>query len=182
MKNYSIIVIIILIVIVIVLGILIIQKRQNFSQKKSLQSIENTTDVLSKERVNFGDFMERKELVISIDENTKIFNIAQDNPYLGEKPAAALIAADGFFEPVQESNSFQAFGKVVSIDITKGIIYISSNYVRPIATVFTPRGPEISLEEIKDGDYIGLSNNYKANGELDFSNIDLIQVVPALNE
>jgi len=140
----------------------------------------NTSDVLFERRFSQDRSVvaekEGKEFTISVGENTKLFGIAADNPYYGEPPATKT------FGQVEITKSFEIWGDVISVYPDKKEVRISSDYPRSIVTAFTPRGPEISLEDIKEGDRIVASGEYDANGEPDYNNIQFIQITPSVEE
>ena len=168
MKHYYTIAIVALAVLALALGGLIIFQKNKASQKKEvLQSSSGET--------------EKKEFAISVDENTQIFGIAKENPYYGEPPASTTVGGDGL-QPTSVSNLFEIFGDVISVDPNKKTIRISSDYPRPINTAFTPRGPKVSLKDIKEGDRIVASGAYDEKGEAGYNNIQFIQITPSLEE
>ncbi|MDA1169506.1 MAG: hypothetical protein O3A36_04160 [bacterium] len=183
MKIYSAtnIVIIVLIATALALGILILfQKNQAVKKAELPPSIaqENVEDVLNSPTVEFGDTAQN-EFGISVNENTQIFGIAKENPYYGEPPAATVIGGETEAEVV---SSFEIWGDVASVDFNDNVISISTDAPRPINTPFTPRGPIVSLQDIKVGDRIVASGVYDENGEADYSNIQFIQISPSLEE
>lgn len=121
----------------------------------------------------------QKEFTIFVGEHTQIFGIAADSPYYGEPPAVTVIGGAGDIQPAK---SFEIWGDVISVDQNKKAIRISSDYPRPISTAFTPRGPKISLQDIKKGDRVVASSEYDAKGEPDYGSIKFIQITPSVEE
>ena len=185
MKNYYTIAIVMLAIFALVLGGIIgFQKNQALQKKKVLESalLESINEVSLKPNIQIEDTL-KKEFTLSIGESTKIFGIAKDNPYYGEPPAAAGIGIE--IEGLQSLESisfFEIWGSVLSVDLGNNMIRISSDYPRPIGTAFTPRGPEISLEDIKEGDRIVASSVYDENVQADYDNMQFIQISPSLEE
>jgi len=183
MKNYYTTAIVALTVIALALGGLVILQKNKTSNKTELPSPtseENGEGVSSKFRVKIGD-ISQKEFAISVGENTQIFGIAKDDPYYGEPPAPVSIGGDDT-EPLLLSNSFEIFGDVVSVNLNDNVIRISTDYARPLNTAFTPRGPRVSLQDIKVGDRIVANGAYDKNGEANYSSIKFIQISPSVEE
>jgi len=143
----------------------------------------NTSDVLFERRfpadapntqARVGD--EKKEFRLVLGENAQLFGIAAENPYYGEPPATKT------FGQVEITKSFEIWGDVVSVDLNDNTIIISTDYPRPINTDFTPRGPRVSLQDIKVGDRIVASSEYDESGEPDYNNIQFIQITPSVEE
>ncbi|TSD03900.1 MAG: hypothetical protein Greene071421_512 [Parcubacteria group bacterium Greene0714_21] len=145
---------------------------RRFSSSDSPQS-EDTSDT----QAGAGD--EKKEFLLVLGENTQLFGIAKENPYYGEPPASTSIGGDAVQQP---SSSFEIWGDVLSVDKNEKAIRISSDAPRPINTPFTPRGPRVSLQDIKAGDRIVASSAYNENGEADYTNIQFIQITPSVEE
>ena len=185
MKNYYTFAIVMLAIFALILGGIIgFQKNQALQKKKVLEStlLESINEVSRRPNIQIGDTLQ-KEFTLSIGESTKIFGIAKDNPYYGEPPAAAGIGIE--IEGLQSLESisfFEIWGSVLSVDLGNNMIRISSDYPRPIGTAFTPRGPEISLEDIKEGDRIVASSVYDENVQADYDNMQFIQISPSLEE
>ena len=183
MKNYYTIAIVMLAIFALVLGGIIgFQKNQALQKKKVLESalLESINEVSLKPNIQIEDTL-KKEFTLSIGESTKIFGIAKDNPYYGEPPAGAVIEIDSS-QSLGSSSFFEIWGSVLSVDLGNNMIRIASDYPRPIDTAFTPRGPEISLEDIKEGDRIVASSAYDENAEADYDNMQFIQISPSLEE
>ena len=174
MKIYSFanVIILILIITALVLGYIIFQQR--ISSQKDLpvpisSPIEDPDSslVTSVEKITEGEF------TILVGPNTQIFGIDPDNPYKGEPPAIINLG-----QPSDLSRPYEIFGDVFTVDLQEQVIRITSDYPRNIGTEFTPRGPQISLEDIKEGDRIVASDNLDEEGLIDYRDIKFIQVLP----
>jgi len=174
MKNPFTIVIIILIITAISLGYFIFQQRTSLTGKELPVPISSK---LSPEEIP-DVFTTEEEFTIFIGENTKIFGIDQDNPYKGELPASIRLGPGGIFPAPDLTRPFEIFGDVFDIDLQEQVIRITTDAPRNIDTEFTPRGPLISLEDIKEGDRVVISDTYNEEGTTDFREIDFIQLLP----
>jgi len=154
-------------------------------QQTSNASLEPSQIQIDVPPENMGDTQavpgdEKKVFLLVLSENTQVFGIAKENPYYGEPPVPIIrggdIQSSGF------STSFEIWGDVVDIDAQVKTVSISSDFPRDIGTEFTPRGPQLSLEDIKEGDRIVASSTYDENGEVDYENIQFIQISPSLEE
>jgi len=183
MKNYYTIAIVILVLLAVFLGGLIIfQKKNQVSRQQELLQSDLPAGNGPRETADIPEDTSQKEFIISVGENTKLFGIASDNPYYGEPPAPVSIGGPGGIEPLGSSTAFEIWGLVISVDPDKKEIRISSDYPRPINTPFAPRGPKVSLQDIREGDRIVASSEYDANGEPDYNNIQFIQITPSVEE
>ena len=162
MKNPFIIVIIILIATALVLGYFIFQQRIS-SQKDIPVPISSLLEDSDASTTTSIQETTEKEFTIFIGPNTQIFGIDQNNPYKGEPPASISIEPDGVESPDLRL-PFEIFGDVVEIDIQKQALRITTDNLRNIDSEFTPRGPRISLEDIKEGDRIVASDNLDEEG------------------
>jgi len=168
MKNYYVIAIVILGLLAVFLGGLIIFRKNQASWQPELLEARSQLDTSLDTPA--------KEFTISVDGNTKLFGIAAHNPYYGEPPAPIEFGAE------QSHEFFELWGDVISVDENEKTFRISSDYPRSIVTAFTPRGPEVSLDDLKEGDRVVVSGTYDANGEADYSAIEFIQITPSLEE
>ena len=157
------------------------QKSGGFSDVLFERRFSQDRDEPRETRNIFAD-TSQEEFIISVGENTKLFGIAAEHPYYGEPPASIGVGGGGTIQPLSSNKDFEIWGDVLSVEPDKKEIRISSDYPRPIATAFTPRGPEISLEDIKKGDRIVASGAYDESGEPDYNNIQFIQITPSEEE
>jgi len=179
MKMYSIanIIILVLIAIALAFGYFIFQQKVLSQQTGNLSdsispSIEtlDTVDLTATQETTEGGF------TIFIGPNTQIFGVDPDNPYKGEPPASISLNIDGVGSP-DLKQPFEIFGDVTEINLQEQAIRITTDNPRNIDTEFTPRGPRISLEDIKEGDRIVASDNLDEKGLIDYRDIQFIQVL-----
>lgn len=180
--------IIVLLLVAVGLGYLIYKQKTDGARNLLPQGRFASEDSLESSQIDFnvpsegasdtqvipGD--EKKEFLLTLNENTQLFGIAKDDPYYGEPPAPS-----GTIGAV-EVESFEIWGDAVSFDLNDNTISISADYPRPINTAFTPRGPKLSLKDIKAGDRIVASGMYGEKGEPDYGNIQFVQISPSLEE
>ena len=178
MKIYSFanVIILILIITALVIGYLIFQQRIS-SQKNLPAPISSPLDAPDASTTTSVQETAEEEFTIFIGPETKIFGVDQGNPYTGEPPVGINIGADAQEFP-DLSRPFEISGDVFTVDLQEQVIRITSDYPRNIGTEFTPRGPQISLEDIKEGDRIVASDNLDEEGLIDYRDIKFIQVLP----
>jgi len=174
MKIYSFanVIILILIITALVIGYLIFQQRIS-SQKNLPAPISSPLDAPDASTTTSVQETAEGEFTIFIGPETKIFGVDQGNPYTGEPPAIINLG-----QPSDLSRPYEIFGDVFTVDLQEQVIRITSDYPRNIGTEFTPRGPQISLEDIKEGDRIVASDNLDEEGLIDYRDIKFIQVLP----
>lgn len=178
MKNYNIIIVILLLVMAGLGGYIIVKKPLSSSlPKETLPSWSGSISQTSTSTPQTPTFVPGfDEFVLLIGENTKIFGIDEDNPYIGEPPAPANIGSENAV-PQTFVASFEIWGDVVRVDYEEHILHLAADYPRPIDKEFTPRGPLLSLEDMKEGVRIVVSGDYDEKGEVDLKDIDFIQVI-----
>jgi len=162
----------------LVLGYFIFQQRIFSQREENLpEPIPSQTEITGSEATAVSIEGNREGFTIFIGPETKIFGVDSDNPYKGEPPGNIGIAAGGQESP-DVTLPFEIFGDVFTVDLQEQVIRITSDYPRNIGTEFTPRGPQISLEDIKEGDRIVASDTYDAGDAIDFRDMEFIQVLP----
>jgi len=180
-KNYYTIAVVALAALALVLGGFIVFKKWQVSQNvESLQSnrqqgVENGVDEIASKTEGISP----KEFILSAGPNVQIFAIDSSNPYKGEPPVPVSSVNITDPEP-SDSRSFEIWGDVVAIAFNENVIYLSSDYARPISTTFAPRGPKIFLRDLKEGDRIIASGKYDESGDANYSSIEFIQITPSL--
>ena len=161
-----------LIVISIVLGYF------SFQQTGKLpDSISKPIEILDTPSETSVQETTEKEFSIFIGPNTQIFGVDQNNPYKGEPPSSINIGPDGPDSPDLKWG-FEIFGNVFEIDIQEQAIRVTIDGYRDIDSEFTPRGPRILLEDIKEGERIVAKSTYNEDGGTDLRDIEFIQILP----
>lgn len=174
MKSYNTIVIILLFIAAFLGGYVIFQNKQKELSPSAFLT-DTLGDISGETEVESGD-TSQKEFTISVGVDTQIFAIDIDDPYIGELPASFNIGT------MASTGSFEIMGEVIFVDSKEYTVLISSDYPRPINKAFTPRGPKVSLGDIKEGDRIVANGEFDAQGEADYSNIEFIQITPSIEE
>ena len=176
MKNLFGIAIIILIATALVLGYFIFQQRIS-SQKDVQAQISSLLEDPDASTTTSVQETTEKEFSIFIGPNTQIFGVDQNNPYKGEPPLSINIGPDGPDSPDLKLG-FEIFGNIFEIDIQVQAIRVTIDDYRDIDSEFTPRGPRILLEDIKEGERIVAKSTYNEDGGTDLRDIEFIQILP----
>ena len=179
MKNWNVIIIILFLVAVFLGGYIAFKKQSSSSLEKSTWSDYSSEISTSstQELAEEGAGTLEEEFTIGVGENTKIFGIDPDNPYIGEPPISKGFFEDEFLPEQVGIEAFEIWGDVAEVDYERKIVSLVADYPREISSEFTPRGPRLSLEDIKGGVRIIVSGYYDENGETDLKDIEFIQVI-----
>ena len=177
MKKLFTPVIIILIITALVLGYFIFQQR--VSSQKDLPTPISSSPLETPGASTTTSVQEttEKEFSIFIGPNTQIIGVDQNNPYKGEPPLSINIGPDGPDSPDLKLG-FEIFGNIFEIDIQVQAIRVTIDDYRDIDSEFTPRGPRILLEDIKEGERIVAKSTYNEDGGTDLRDIEFIQILP----
>jgi len=184
-KSYN-IGIIVLLVAVIFAGYFLFKKPAPENKISESSAPEENTGSLD-ESEESEEVSENQGLVsILIAKDTKIFRLDTDNLYADEDPSTIVTAPE--IIPSEDSSMpefgepYEIYGEVFDIgNVTNGEqkLRIIQHSSITEATSF-PRSTEISLEDIKIGDWIVASNRVGVGGIYDFQNTDFIMVLPPL--
>ena len=183
MKNLNVIIIILFLVAVFFGGYIAFKEQSLPSLEKSTWSdysseiSTSSTQEVAEEGAGTVFIQPEEEFTIGVGENTKIFGIDPDNPYIGEPPISKGFEGESLPEQVDGIEAFEIWGDVAEVDYQRKIVSLVADYPREISSEFTPRGPRLSLEDIRGGVRIIVSGYYDESGETDLKDIEFIQVI-----